>query len=82
MHIYLSRSSITEVVLEDYLREDVPDMLLHLVKEAADHHGRMLQAVTDDTHCQHFSSISSVVVQHSREQCALVLKIFLISEKY
>ena len=75
MHIYLSRSPITEVELEDSLRKDVPDVFLHLVQEAADHHGRMLQAVTDDTHGQHLSPISSVVVQHSREQCTLVLKI-------
>ena len=74
LHMYLSRSSITEVELVDSLRKEHPDVLVQLVNEAADHDRRVFQAVTDDTHYQPFNFISSVVVQHCWEQRALVLK--------
>lgn len=78
LHTYLSGSSITEVELVVSLRKDAPDVLLHLVHEAADDHGRMLQAVTDYTHVQMFNPISSVIVEHCREYCTLVLKILCL----
>ena len=77
-HTYLSRSSITEVVLVDSLRKDDPDVLLHLVQEGADDDRRMLQTVTDNTHDQSLCPISFVVVQNSRENCTLVLKILCL----